>query len=307
MVEEIVLGTRGSDLALAQTKLVSAALEQARPGVHLMPSIIRTSGDEESAVKFSAAAGRKGLFTAEIERALLSGRIDAAVHSAKDLPSTLAEGTELAAVLPRAVAYDVLVSLDFSGLETLPNGGAIATGSIRRRYQLLWQRSDLEIVELRGNVPTRLRKLAANKWAGIVLAAAGLERLGLSWNGGATKFENLRYFVSPLQPPKFIPAGGQGIIVLQIRSGDRRVKEVISLANDGPTHLRLRAEREFLRLLEVDCNCPVGVYAEIEGTTMKMQAQLFEKDGANPKESGSEGLAADPIAIARKLFEQIHG
>ena len=307
MVEEIVLGTRGSDLALAQTKLVSVALEQARPGVHLMPSIIRTSGDEGSALKFSATAGRKGLFTAEIERALLSGKIDAAVHSAKDLPSTLAEGTELAAVLPRTIAQDVLVSLDFSGLENLPTGGTVATGSIRRRCQLLWQRSDLEIVELRGNVPTRLRKLAANKWAGIVLAAAGLERLGLSWDGGETKFEDRRYLVSPLPPPKFIPAGGQGIIAVQTRAGDRRVKEIVGAADHAPTHRCLRAEREFLRLLEADCNCPVGVYAEIEREMMKMQAQLFEKEKAKPKEGRSEGPAADPKAIARKLFEQFHG
>ncbi len=306
MVEEIVLGTRGSDLALAQTKLVSEALEKARPGVRLMPSIIRTSGDEGGLEKASAPAGRKGLFTAEIEGALLSGRIDAAVHSAKDLPSTLAEGTEIAAVLPRGPVYDVMVSLGDARLENLPRGGTIATGSIRRRCQVLWQRPDLQVPEMRGNVPTRLRKLAGNDWAGLILAAAGLERLGLSSGAGEVVFDGRRHAVAPLDPSIFLPAGGQGIIAVQVRAGDRRVNEIVAAADDATTHACLQAERSFLRMLQVDCNCPVGVYAEVEGNLMRIRGQLFEEETAAPKQASLAGPASDPEAMALKLFEQFH-
>ena len=306
-MEDIVLGTRASDLALAQTKLVSEALEKVRPGVRLMPSIIRTTGDEGSPTRAVPPGGRKGLFTAEIERALLNGKVDAAVHSAKDLPSTLADETEIAAVLPRGSTHDVLVSLGATRLEDLARGAVIGTGSIRRRCQVLWQRPDVQVSDLRGNVPTRLRKLVEYKWAGIILAGAGLERLGLSSGDGELIFSGQRYFSIALDPSIFIPAGGQGVVAVQVRSGDRRVKEIVAAADHPETHACLKAERTFLRLLQVDCNCPVGVYAEIEGELMRIRAQLFEKETAEPKQGNAEGPASDPDTIAQELYGQFHG
>src|SRR6266480_4958056 len=178
MAETIVLGTRGSELARAQARLVEKAIQTLRPELQIETKIIDTKGDKTKAVDLRA--GRKGLFTAEIERALLAGDVDVAVHSAKDLPSEISPGAEIAAVLPRAQADDVLVSRHRGGLAALQEGATIATGSLRRKHQLSWKRPDLKIVDLQGNVPTRLRKLAENDWDAIVLARAGLERLGLS-------------------------------------------------------------------------------------------------------------------------------
>ncbi len=308
MVQEIVVGTRGSDLALAQTRLLSEALEPARPGVRLIPSIIKTSGDEGAPERALSPAGRKGLFTAEIERALLRGKIDAAVHSAKDLPSTLADGTEIAAVLPRALVTDVLVSRGAGyDLESLPCGGMVATGSIRRSHQIRWKRPDLRITALRGNVPTRLRKLAAASWDGAVLALAGLQRLNLLTNESSIQLDGETFSLSVLDPETFAPAGGQGIIAVQTRKDDRRVRDVMSAADDRTTHACLRAEREFLRLLDVDCNCPVGVYAQVKGEVMRVRGQFFQDGASAPKEAVVDGSVSDPEALASKLYERIHG
>src|SRR6476646_1682756 len=178
MIAKITLGTRGSDLARAQTLLVEHTIRSAHPNVAIETKIVITRGDNAKVVDL--AAGRKGLFTAEIERALLAGEVDVAVHSAKDLPSQTSPGTQIAAVLPRAPINDVLISKHSGGLDSLPYGATVATGSVRRQRQLQWKRADLKVVDLRGNVPTRLRKLAENEWDGIVLARAGLERLGFS-------------------------------------------------------------------------------------------------------------------------------
>src|SRR6266581_5734573 len=160
MDNKIVIGTRGSELAQAQARMVEEALGEKCPDLTIETKIIRTSGDETHLKTGDMRQGRKGLFTAELERALLAGDVDLAVHSAKDLPSDLAEGTEVAAVLPRASVDDVLVSIEPWNLDSLPPNGFVATGSIRRKHQLRWHRPDLEVVDLRGNVPTRLRKLA---------------------------------------------------------------------------------------------------------------------------------------------------
>src|SRR5262249_38482636 len=200
-----------------------------------------------------------GLFTAEIERALLAGDVDVAVHSAKDLPSETNPAAEVAAVLPRAAMDDILVSKHPGGFASLPQGGVVATGSVRRKRQLLWRRADLKVIDLRGNVPTRLRKLADNYWDAIVLAGAGLARLGLLPTDDEINFEGRQFFVEILPREMFLPAGGQGIIALQVRANDQRMKAIVDLVNDRKTLLCLRAEREFLRLLQGDCNCPVGV------------------------------------------------
>jgi hydroxymethylbilane synthase len=297
----IVLGTRGSELALAQAALVERALLGRWPELNIDMKVIATKGDEAKVVDLRA--GRKGLFTSEIERALLSGDVDLAVHSAKDLPSETSPGAEIAAVLARAATDDVLVSKHSRGLAGFRDGATVATGSVRRKHQLLWQRPDLAVVDLRGNVPTRLRKLAENAWDAIVLAHAGLDRLGLSPE--KVNFEDQSLFVEILSPEIFLPAGGQGIIALQIRADDKRVRTLVDLVNDHETLLCLRAEREFLRLLQVDCNSPVGVLAKIDNGVMKMRAQFFHDESKVPREGEVEGERGQGERLAAQLLDLI--
>jgi hydroxymethylbilane synthase len=299
MVKNIVLGTRGSDLARAQTLLVEKAIRQVHPGIALETKVIATQGDKTRAI--DPRAGRKGLFTAEIERTLLAADVDIAVHSAKDLPSETSPGLELAAVLSRGAMDDVLVSKHPGGLASLPPGATVATGSVRRQHQLLWKRADLHIVDLRGNVPTRLRKLAENEWDAIVLAGAGLERLNMSLND-EIRFEGRRFFLDILSHEIFLPAGGQGIIAVQVRNDDQRTKAIVDLINRPETLLCLQAEREFLRGLQGDCNCPVGVIAKIENGKMKMRAQVFLQGAAAPRQNDVEGAAEDGKRIAVELL-----
>ena len=324
---QIVLGTRGSELARAQAHLVEKAIQAARPDLKVETKIIATKGDK-GAVTFQAADhqgphaanspqeesavadlryGRKGLFTAEIERALLAGDVDVAVHSAKDLPSEKSPAAEVAAVLPRAPTDDVLVSRHRGGLAALKEGATIATGSVRRRHQLLWKWPNLKIVDLRGNVPTRLRKLAENDWDAIVLASAGLERLGLSSTKSEINFDARKFFLEVLPPEIFLSAGGQGIIAMQIRADDERVRAIIGLVNDRKTLLCLRPEREFLRLLHSDCNSPVGVLATVKDGVMKLRGQLFDQGLGAPQEAEVEGECEDGEGLAAELLRRING
>ncbi len=304
MNQKIVLGTRGSELARAQARLVEEAIQTTRPKLTIETKIIATKGDKMKVVDLRA--GRKGLFTAEIERALLAGDVDVAVHSAKDLPSETNPGAEIAAILPRAATDDVLVSKHSGGLAGLPDGATVATGSVRRQHQLLWKRADLKIVDLRGNVPTRLRKLSANDWDAIVLARAGLDRLGLSPARNEINFEDSQFFLEVLPSELFLSAGGQGIIALQIRVGDESAKAIVDSVNDRETLLCLRAEREFLRLLHGDCNSPVGVLAKIDNGRMKLRAQVFDQGVVAPREGKVEGERPDGESLAAQLLRQIN-
>jgi len=301
----IVLGTRGSELARTQARLVEKAICAARPDAEIETKIIATKGDTAKVVDLRA--GRKGLFTAGIERALLAGDVDVAVHSAKDLPSETDPCAEIRAVLPRGPIGDVLVSKHPGGLNSLPESAAIATGSVRRKHQLIWKHPDLRLVDLRGNVPTRLRKLAQNNWDAVVLARAGLERLGLSPTQGQINFEGRHFFLETLPSENFLPAGGQGIIAMQIRAGDERLRAIVDLVNDGETLPCLRAEREFLRLLQGDCNSPVGVLAKIDNGKMKLRAQVFDLRSTAPREGEVEGEAEDGELLALELMRRIRG
>ena len=303
MVRRIVLGTRGSELARAQTLLVEKAIQDTHLDVTIETKIIATKGDRARVV--DPRAGRKGLFTAEIERALLAGEVDVAVHSAKDLPSETSLGTEIAAVLPRAPLNDVLASKHPGGFAALPPGAIVATGSVRRRHQLLWKRADLDIIDLHGNVPTRLRKLAENEWDAIVLARAGLERLGMSPSRPEIDFEGRHFFVEILPVEIFLPAGGQGIIAVQVRADDQSTKAVVDLINDRGTLLCLQAEREFLHGLQGDCNCPVGVLANIEDGKMKMRAQVFLQGAVAPRQDDVEGAPDDRERLATELLNRL--
>jgi len=300
---KIVLGTRGSELARAQTRLVEEVIRDADPDVTIETKIVATKGDKVRVV--DPRAGRKGLFTAEIERALLARDVDIAVHSAKDLPSETGLGAEIVAALPRAPMDDMLVSKHPGGLSSLPREGAVATGSVRRRHQLLWRRADLDIIDVRGNVPTRLRKLAENEWDAIVLARAGLERLGLLHARTEISFEGHRFFPEILPCEIFLPAGGQGIIVLQVRSDDKSTKTIADLVNDRGTLLCLQAEREFLRRLQGDCNCPVGVLANIQDGKMKMRAQVFLQGAVAPHQGQVEGDPDEREHLAAELLNRL--
>jgi len=303
MVAKITFGTRGSELARAQTLLVEKAIRSAHPNVTVETKIIVTRGDNAKVV--DVHAGRKGLFTAEIERALLAGEVDVAVHSAKDLPSETSPGARIAAVLPRAPVNDVLVSKYSGGLGSLPYGATVATGSVRRQRQLQWRRPDLNVVNLRGNVPTRLRKLAENEWDGIVLARAGLQRLGFSTRQTEIGCEGRQFFLETLPCEIFLPAGGQGIIALQIRADDQSTKAFLESVNDRETLLCLQAERQFLSRLHGDCNFPVGVQATISNGKMKLRAQMFEDESSKPREAEVSGACNEGDNLAAELLRRI--
>jgi hydroxymethylbilane synthase len=280
--------------------MVIEALKKSWPHLEIETQIISTRGDRRTEEPPDPRAGRKGLFTGEVERALAAKEIDVAVHSAKDLPSEMTEGLELGAVLPRAPIDDTLITKAESALSR-----KIATGSVRRQHQLRWKFPRVEVVDLRGNVPTRLRKLLASDWRGIVLARAGLERLGYDVAAGSFEFEGVSLHAETLSVNDFLPAGGQGIIALQVRADDD--KGIVGAVNDIVTFACLHAEREFLRLLEGDCDSPVGVLGTISGATMTMRAQVFEPARVEPRIARVEGDASKPEKLARELWGAING
>jgi hydroxymethylbilane synthase len=300
--QKLILGSRGSELARTQTAMVEAALRQAWPDLEVVTQILSTRGDVRTAEPLDPRAGRKGLFTGEIERALAAGEIDIAVHSAKDLPSEMTRGLEMGAVLPRASVEDVLIRKELG--EAV---GAIATGSVRRQHQLRWKFPGVETVDLRGNVPTRLRKFLQSNWQAIVLAGAGLERLGYDLARAAFEFEGVSLRAETLSSDVFLPAGGQGIIALQVRGDDNNGKVIIRAVNHAETLSCLECEREFLRLLQGDCGSPVGVLAAISGANIAVRAQVFEPPRVEPRTARVEGEASAPKKSARELWEAING
>jgi len=311
-ISQIILGARGSELARAQTALVAAALQRAWPELGIRTEIIQTRGDEAAPgapESIDPRAGRKGLFTTEIERVLAAGGIDIAVHSAKDLPSDATPALEIAAALPRAAVDDVLIAKIPGGLAALPSNAIVATGSIRRNCQLRWKHPEIRIVDLRGNVPTRLRKLGANAWDAVVLARAGLERLGYDLSGGSFSFEGALFHAEILPTDEFLPAGGQGVIALQLRSDDERAKRIVDRINHAETLHCLRAERDFLRRLQGDCQSPVGVLASLERNEMTLRAQVFREGEPEPKIGilRSPLGAQEPEGIAEALYNSMYG
>jgi hydroxymethylbilane synthase len=296
--QEIVLGTRGSELALTQTRMVEEALARTRPLVKVATEIIRTTGDPEHVApsELDRREGRKGIFTAELERALMEKRIDVAVHSAKDLPSEMDNALTITAVLPRGAAEDLLLRKSTAHAPV----ATIATGSVRRQRQTRWSNPAARVVGLRGNVPTRLRKFIESDWDAIILARAGLERLGFL--PPEFEFEGQKVFAEILPPENFLSAGGQGIIALQTRATDWVAREIMSSIDDMETHLCLRAEREFLRLLQGDCDLPVGVRARFMKGEMALRVQLFG-DALAPKTASGRG--SDPEKLAGEVFRKL--
>ena len=300
--ESITVGTRGSDLALVQATATEALLRAAFPDVEVVRKIIRTTGDRRTDVALSEVAKSegvidKGVFIKELEMALEAGEIDVAVHSLKDVPTVIAPHFSIAAVLERAGVRDVLICKNAENLSVLPSGARVGTSSVRRARQLQWLRPDLQLCDLRGNVPTRVRKLAeTSDYDAIMLAEAGLVRLGfLPTNDGS-----LHYQV--LDEQTFYPAAGQGAIGLEVRSDDDWMQAVVKKINHQQTFVCVTAEREFLRLLDAGCHTPVGVFSRIEGDKLHMSARVFPEQGGEPTLSSVVGNVVDPIAAALELF-----
>ena len=303
----IILGTRGSALALAQADLTERALARAFPGMKTERRVFITRGDRKLDLSLLRAgeAGGKGLFTKELEDALLSGAIDVAVHSLKDLPGHNPPGLAITAVLERASTADVLITQAPGGFDALAPGARVGTSSVRRARQLQWLRADLAMEEWRGNVQTRLRKLAGRAdLAGIVLAQAGLERLGFDLTGGVLVFEAHRFHVESLAA-RLLPAIGQGAIALQSRADRAAVTTLLRALNHEPTFICVRAERELQRLLSGDCALPVGVRADLDGPHLRLRGILFGAEGTAPAQAAVEGSADAPEQIAAELFRQL--
>ena len=307
----IIIGTRGSELALVQATATEAALAAAFPDREILRMVIKTTGDRRTDVSLSEVAKSegtfdKGVFIKEIEEALDAGSIDIAVHSLKDLPTTLGMRFALAAVLERAPVRDVLVMREPGGLAALPVGARIGTGSVRRAKQIEWLRPDVIVSDLRGNVPTRLRKLAEDGiYDAILLAEAGLIRLGyIPENDADEEIAGIPgLFVTRLDESEFFPAAGQGAIGLEVRAGDAPSRVFAETIGHRESWLRITAEREFLRLLDGGCHTPVGVYSSITGSEIFLKARVFPDQGGTPRSGEARG--SDPITLALELFNSL--
>jgi hydroxymethylbilane synthase len=297
------IGTRGSPLALAQAAEVKARLIAAHPG-RLEPDaveivVIKTTGDQVQDRPL-AEIGGKGLFTKEIEDALLDHRIDLAVHSMKDVPTVLPDGLEIACLLPREDPRDVLISADGTALADLPLGAVVGTASLRRQAQLKAQRPDLQIVPLRGNVGTRLAKIARGDAAATLLALAGLKRLGKA--EVATQILSIE---------EMLPAVAQGAIGIEIRADDVRTRQFLAPLHHAATAICVAAERACLARLEGSCRTPIAAYADLQGDRLHLRALLASPDGRQMLRDDRHGSAADAvqlgIAAAESLLAQQAG
>lgn len=266
-MREIVIGTRDSELALWQTNWVLKELQKIYPDFTFRIKKIKTQGDKILDVAL-AKIGDKGLFTKELEVALLKGEIDLAVHSMKDLPTKLPSGLTIGAICQREEPRDVVLSYDGYTLDTLPLGAKVGTSSLRRKSQLLNYRPDLNIVDLRGNLNTRIKKLKSEGFAAIVLAAAGVHRLGL---------QDLITQYIPLD--LCLPAVGQGSIGIEIRDDDLKIYEIVKKIADPHATMAISAERAFLQTLEGGCQIPIGAYGKIEDCDLHLSALVASLDG----------------------------
>lgn len=288
----IRLGSRGSNLAMWQAELIRSEVER-NTGRKAEIIRIRTTGDMILDVPLSKVGG-KGLFVKEIEDALLSSRIDLAVHSMKDVPTDLPPGLVIAAITRREDPRDAFLSLAHSRFEDLPQGARIGTSSLRRQTQLLAVRPDLAIESLRGNLDTRIRRMEEGRFDGIILAAAGLKRLG--WENRITQY---------LPEDISLPAIGQGALGVETRGDDRDTREAVSFLDDRDTSLAVRAERGFLKRLEGGCQVPIAAYGRTEGDGIVLRGMVGRPDGSEILRDGIEGDASDPEGLGLALAERL--
>jgi hydroxymethylbilane synthase len=285
----LVIGTRGSPLALAQARETQDRLKEALGWApeQLPLSIIKTTGDAIQDRPLSEAGG-KGLFTKELDIALLEGAIDLAVHSAKDLPTTLPDGLAIAGYLPREDVRDAFISYKATSLKGLPDGAVVGSASLRRQAQIRRLRPDLCVTLLRGNVGTRLRKLESGEVDATLLAMAGLRRLGLT-----------EHVTAVLDTDDFLPAVGQGAIAITIRGADERVVSAIEPILDLGTGYALAAERAFLSVLDGSCRTPIAGHARLTGPSLEIRGIVLRPDGTESFEAARRGTVADAVALGR--------
>jgi hydroxymethylbilane synthase len=295
-LQKVVIGSRGSELALWQANWVKSQLEHVFPKLNVEVLVIATKGDKFLDSSLSRIGG-KGVFTREIDEALLDERIDISVHSLKDLPTEIPHELEVGAVAEREDIHDVFISHPhkaYKSLEELPRGARIATGSLRRKCQLLHHRPDLEIVEIRGNVPTRLQKLDASDWDGMILAKAGLVRLNLTDR-----------ITETIPTVILLPAVGQGALGIEIRANDQQTRETVSAINHEPTAKSTKAERTLLRYVEGGCQVPLGAYARIQNEVLKMEALIGSLDGKKVVRSAIHGDPSEADRLATALAKTL--
>jgi hydroxymethylbilane synthase len=283
------IGSRGSQLALWQANHVAALLREQGHTVEI--EVIKTTGDKITSVAL-AKVGTKGMFTKEIEEALHDRRVDLAVHSLKDVPTELEQEFELAAVMKREDPRDAFISVKFFDLEELPQGAKVGTSSLRRQCQLKAVRPDLAVFPLRGNVDTRLRKLESGEYDAIILAAAGVLRLGLE-----------TYVRSRISADVMCPAVGQGALAIEIRKGDQQTKSLLAFLNDADTQAAIDCERALLGSLGGGCQVPIGAYAEKRGGRLYLRAMVGRPDGSQILREQADGT--DGIKLGRETAQTL--
>ncbi len=291
--KQIIIGSRGSKLALIQAESVLEMLKEAHPNLEFSLVKIRTQGDSQSQISLRRIGGQ-GVFVKEIEEALLDGKIDIAVHSLKDMPTEIPQGLSLAAATQRLDPRDALVSRG-GKLAELPSGSWLGTGSQRRAVQILAFRPDFEICDIRGNVDTRLRKVFSREVDGVVLAASALIRLGL---------ESVAMEFLPLE--HFVPAVGQGALGIEIRAEDKEVAGIVSCLNHEPTWRSVRAERAFLKALGGGCRAPIAAFGEVKGEVLQLRGMVASPDGSAISWGKVEGSVDEPERAGARLAQNVH-
>jgi hydroxymethylbilane synthase len=283
------IGSRGSQLALWQANHIASLLRAEGHAVDI--EIIKTTGDKITDVAL-AKVGTKGMFTKEIEEALAQGRVDLAVHSLKDVPTELAPEFELSTILEREDPRDAFISTAYASIEELPRGARVGTSSLRRQCQLKARRPDLEIISLRGNVDTRVKKLESGEYDAIILASAGVHRLRLE--------RHVRFRI-PVE--EMCPAVGQGALAIEIRSGDQQVAAVLAFIDHEDSHVAVRCERALLGSLGGGCQVPIGAYAEKSGNQLRLIAMVGRPDGSEILRE--QGLGTDPEQVGRDTAQRL--
>jgi hydroxymethylbilane synthase len=283
------IGSRGSQLALWQANHVAALLRAKGHTVEI--EVIKTTGDKITSVAL-AQVGTKGMFTKEIEEALHEKRVDLAVHSLKDVPTDLAQEFELAAIMKREDPRDAFISTEFASIEELPHGAKVGTSSLRRQCQLKAMRPDLKVFPLRGNVDTRLRKLELGEYDAIILAAAGVLRLGLE-----------THVRSRISADVMCPAVGQGALAIEIRRNDQQTKTLLFFLNDSDTQAAIDCERALLGSLGGGCQVPIGAYAEKRGRRLYLRAMVGRPDGSQILREQADGT--DGVKLGRETAQTL--
>lgn len=293
MKKEIIIGTRGSKLALFQAAWVAEKIKERNPAIKVSIRKIKTKGDKITDVALSKI-GDKGLFVKEIENELIDKKIDLAVHSCKDLPTLIPSSLHIGAIIKREDAHDVLISRDNIKLSNLPLNSKIGTSSLRRKAQIINFRDDLKILDLRGNLDTRIKKLQLGEFDAIVVAYAGVKRLGFS-----------KLITQKIPYSICLPAVGQGAIAIEIRCDDYKIRKLISALNDYPTYQSILAERSLLSYLEGGCQIPIGAFAKVENDRISLSAIIASLDGQQIIRKKDKGSIEKPEELGERVGEYL--